>query len=97
MHIFYRELQVRRLKDKETCQLSSRANRYLEKLEITFASFMSSEEGPYMKNIDLEQVLLLIEKFERKMETVTDRGNDLNRRQKVFKQPIAHFHTLRYV
>ena len=88
-------LQVKELKEKETRQLSRRSKRYLEKLDVMCSSFMSEEDGPYKEDIDLENVMDLIDFFEKRIDAAVERGSDLNARQKIFKQPITNFKTLR--
>lgn len=88
-------LQVKELKEKETRQLSRRSKRYLEKLDVMCSSFMSEEDGPYKEDIELENVVDLIDFFKKRVDAVVESGSDLNASQRIFKQPITHFKTLR--
>ncbi len=90
------EHQLRHLKDREIRQLESRVHRYEEKLDLMMAAFMGVQ-GPYKESIELEQVAELIVRFQRQIELIAAKGNELNKTQKVFKQPITDFNTLRYV
>lgn len=56
---------------------------------------MSEKDGPYKEDIDLENVMDLIDFFEKRIDAAVERGSDLNARQKIFKQPITNFKTLR--
>ena len=85
---------MRYLKEKETQQLSRKLNRYIEKLDIMGSSFLSDTNGPYNKNITLEEVSDLIINLKKQINGVVISGSCLNMRQQIFKQPITHFKTL---
>ena len=94
-NIFKIYFQVRELKEKETRQLSRKSKRYLEKLAVMCTSFMSENDGPYNEDIELENIVDLIDFFKKRIYAVFESGSDLNARQRIFKQPITHFKTLR--
>ena len=58
-------------------------------------SFMSENDGPYNEDIELENIVDLIDFFKKRVDAVVESGSDLNASQRIFKQPITHFKTLR--
>ena len=75
--------------------LVRRSKRYLRKVKEMFSSFMSERDGPYQDDIELENVMDLINIFKKRIDAVVKKGSELNNRQKIFKQPITNFRTLR--
>ena len=75
--------------------LFRRSKRYLGKVKEMLSSFMSETDGPYQDDIELENVMDLINLFKRRIDAVVKKGSDLNNKQKIFKQPITNFRTLR--
>ena len=58
------------------------------------SSFLSDSNGPYNKNITLEEVSHLIINLKKQINSLVISGSYLNMRQRIFKQPIIHFKTL---
>ena len=82
------------LKKHETRRLAHRAIHFVNKLGRILKAFLG-EDGPYQRNIELEQIAEILLVSQRKLEDVTEKGNELNARQTIFKEPITDFKVLR--